>query len=219
MVQICDLLWSAIGMTKTADDYKQHLRDQLDFLERSASAYDQGHTNEAARIATTLRVLFHDTGTSTSLLTHLGAKNTVKLASKTSDDSHIFDNAAKTGRPILGFSKVSMVTISIGKCEPDLSEPLRSVDIQTWLSECLIAHPGTKNISRHDVIQWLANKDGGAHVDEKLPEEYKNFKQDGSIGALEFGGELKDIPNAPKMLLRTMADEVLRSPDLRALLT
>jgi len=53
----------------------QQLRRQLGYLERSAARYDSGQLDEGIRIATTIRVLVHDTRNSTSLLSHLGAKS------------------------------------------------------------------------------------------------------------------------------------------------
>lgn len=48
------------------------LPDQLDYLRRSVRDYDDGHTNEYRRLATTIRVLLHSTNSSTSLLRQLG---------------------------------------------------------------------------------------------------------------------------------------------------
>ena len=56
-------------------NYKEHLKRQLAFLERSCIAYDQGYTDEAIRMATVIRVLLHKTHRSTSLLAHLGREN------------------------------------------------------------------------------------------------------------------------------------------------
>jgi len=49
------------------------LEEQVQFIRRSCNAYDQGAEEEALRIATSLRVIFHQTGASTSLITNLGA--------------------------------------------------------------------------------------------------------------------------------------------------
>lgn len=48
------------------------LEEQLQFVRRSCDAYDQGAEEESLRIATSLRVVFHQTGASTSLITHRG---------------------------------------------------------------------------------------------------------------------------------------------------
>ncbi len=199
-------------MTKTLADYKKDLRRHLDFIRRSAALYDEGHHDEAGRIALCLRVLLHDTKNGTSLLTKMNSKN-IKIASKTSDDAPIL-----TRHPDMkGFLKTSMVLIGIGFCKPDLSPAHRFVDIPTWWNECIIAFPPDK-FSRKDIILWAADKEI-AHVDATLPVEYETLKADGAIGGLEFGGELKDIVDAHYMILRTMASEILESPELLALLT
>src|SRR5271156_2989077 len=110
-------------MTKTLDDYKNHLQQQLNYIKRSAELYDEGEHDEAARIAVCLRVLLHDTKNSISLLTHMNSKN-IKLASKTSDDAPLFARHPD----MKAFLKTSMVSIEIGVCKPDLSKPHRFVD-------------------------------------------------------------------------------------------
>jgi hypothetical protein len=55
--------------------FQHELKKQLSFIENSCMAYDQGQVNEAIRIATSLRILLHDTALSISLLTHLDAKD------------------------------------------------------------------------------------------------------------------------------------------------
>jgi hypothetical protein len=51
--------------------FQKELKKQLGFLERSCQMYDEGHIDEAIRIATILRTLINDTGRSISLLKHL----------------------------------------------------------------------------------------------------------------------------------------------------
>jgi hypothetical protein len=58
----------------TTRDVKKQLQQQLGFIERSAILFDEGRREEALRIATALRVIFHHTSHSTSLLRHLKAK-------------------------------------------------------------------------------------------------------------------------------------------------
>jgi hypothetical protein len=52
-------------------DFKEHLKKQLRFLKTSCEEYDAGDKDESVRIATTLRILFHQTSKSTSLISHL----------------------------------------------------------------------------------------------------------------------------------------------------
>ena len=62
-------------------DFIKQLSRHIGFLERSCAAFEAGYTEEALRIAVTLRVLFHDTKSSTSLLTHLGLKSSASVLS------------------------------------------------------------------------------------------------------------------------------------------
>jgi hypothetical protein len=59
--------------------FQQQLQEQIGFLDASCAAYDYGNKSEALRLATTIRVLVHDTSNSTSLLKHLGVKETMEM--------------------------------------------------------------------------------------------------------------------------------------------
>ncbi|MEE9987498.1 hypothetical protein [Agrobacterium pusense] len=62
-------------MTKiplSQDDLNEHLAEQLGFLEASARSFDGGFIGEAKRMATTIRVLMHETPQSHSVLGQLG---------------------------------------------------------------------------------------------------------------------------------------------------
>src|ERR1700730_8897144 len=63
---------------QTQVDLERHLREQHQFLLRSAAAFDQGFEAEAKRLATVIRVLLHDTASSRSLLSQLHVKKTLK---------------------------------------------------------------------------------------------------------------------------------------------
>ena len=55
--------------------YEGQLKAHLGFIKSSADSFDAGNTYEALRIATSLRVIFHQTRNSTALLEHLGVWN------------------------------------------------------------------------------------------------------------------------------------------------
>ena len=201
-------------------DFKQQLRRQLGFLERSARDFDLGHRDEAIRIATVLRVIFHDTGASTSLLKQLNAL-TVLIRSKAPDRAA--QNANFGGRRIVGEFSWSLASITAspsgGSFEPalNISNKDRLISAQDWWPE-VFAHLDGVDYTRRAVVLWAANKDGGAHVDSTLPADYERLKEAGAVGSLEFGQGVKvEIEDAHFVFLRTMAFEVLNSPDLVAL--
>jgi hypothetical protein len=199
-------------------DFKKRLREQLGFIERSTAAFDQGHREEAMRIATALRVIFHHTNSSTSLLHHLNAVN-VKVRSDAPDRQK--QDAALSGRKIVGEFSWALASISPaagGKFAPltDAKAPHRMLDAPDWWQE-VFAHIDGRDYTRRAVVLWAANKDGGAHVDDVLPPEYEAIKQAGALGHFELqDGSKADIEDAHYTFLRTMAFEVLNSPDLAA---
>ena len=62
---------------QTFEELCQHLEEHVQFLLMSSDAFDKGFEGEAKRLAVSLRVLFHDTKTSKSLLAQLGRKETL----------------------------------------------------------------------------------------------------------------------------------------------
>lgn len=60
---------------QTPEDLEDHLQEHLYFLKSSADAFDHGHAAEAKRLAVSMRVLFHDTNNSHSLLGQLDRLN------------------------------------------------------------------------------------------------------------------------------------------------
>ena len=62
--------------------YKEALATQLRFIQRSCEVFDQGHWDEAIRIATQLRIILNPGGgNKKSLLQHLGINRQIKLLS------------------------------------------------------------------------------------------------------------------------------------------
>lgn len=70
---------------RTNSSLREQLFRQIKYLNNSAALFDQGDHDEAIRLATTLRVLLHDTferngrPNSTSLLSLIGEKNRIKF--------------------------------------------------------------------------------------------------------------------------------------------
>jgi hypothetical protein len=200
-------------------DFEAHLASQLGFLERSARGFDEGHTDEALRIATALRVIFRQTPKTTSLLTHLGAPN-VLIRSTVPDTNSMFP-----GMPPLEEMEdvyfVSMATPTIsdkGELRPKLEEQDsdRMIPADKWWDEVFSCFD-RKSHRRSGLVLAACEKDGGAHVDADLPAGYAAIKAPGAIGTIYYGGGWNEIENAHLVFLRSMAFEVLHSPELRKL--
>jgi hypothetical protein len=196
-----------------------HLRRQLRFIKNSCDSYDAGFDDEAVRIATQLRVLFHDTPKSTSLLTLLGAPDTLLLSTSPiiTADFIMFLGGLSNMVATLEFATGKLST---GKYEPTLKSPPDSRYIhwkEWWNQDIYLIDSG--RISRSQIVCSAANKDGGAHVDQKLTKQYAELKR----GIFTIGNEKEptethiSVPDSQYSDLRQMGYEILNSPELLAL--
>jgi hypothetical protein len=195
-------------------DFRSQLAKQLRFLHASCREYDAGHADEAVRIATALRVMFHRTASSTSLLAHLGATATPMLSTCA--------HRPRSNRVFWpGLFRVEMDVEKVTmRCLPYLgSRPIahRTIPFCAWWEETVL-FAQSRRITRRSLTLDAANKDGGAHVDATLTPDYQ-WMVDGSGMKLtrEFADGLRvetgaDHPHLAS--LRQIAFEVLNSPDL-----
>ena len=203
------------------DSFQAHLRKQLGFLERSCSAYDKGFRDEAVRAAVVLRVIFHRTSKSTSLLSHLGATH-VKVLSTVDPVSYSQDAIDRGDVQFQGMVQIRMGSRGV-ELRPGLGDRgfEASIPAMNWWNQLVwVVGPGAA-FRRRDIVLQVANRDGGAHVDRNLTREYEMLKRDIGVhyyvarpdGTSE-NGPLRD---AHLVSLRQMGYEVLHSEDLRAL--
>jgi hypothetical protein len=201
------------------NDFKQQFLRQLRFLENSCKLYDEGQIDEAIRIAVSLRVLFHDTKSSTSLLTHLGQKQSWILST-----AELASTPQQMDVPLVRV-QIKANAFPVGGCEclatPMLGESSRNqhVHSKTWWAEEKIIRCGSgAQLTRSDLIRHAANKDGGAHVDKEYEPVYQQILDGAglSVEILYKNGERVSAPFAHLHFacLRQMAYEVLNSKDI-----
>lgn len=218
------------------------------FLKTSCERFDAGDKREAIRIATVLRVLFHDTTDrkgrplSVSLLSHLDAKEKVALFSTCNPPPTALEYAGMA-RMYLKVTEDFRVTRRIEPILDDAAHPDVAVSVKDWWEMPVyvsrndgrlvmagsLADTTGRNwiIRRKDIILGAANKDGGAHVDADLRPDYEQLAASGALRMYETkiglaNGETVRLPplkDAHLIYLCTMGHEVLQSPDLYALLS
>lgn len=197
-------------------DYRDHLRRQISFLQRSAAAFDAGYVDEAVRIATTIRVLIHHTANSTSVLKHLNA-TTISLLSTC-------EGASTNALFYIGLG-MQQVRNDGGAIKatyaPLLDGPVKIyVPVSKWWDMIVYVLGSGERLSRKSIALTAANKDGGAHVDSSLTPEYAALSKEGAVGYLmsSVGGRINEQPftDAHFVAVRQMAHELLNSPDLLA---
>jgi hypothetical protein len=194
---------------------REELRKQLRFLDRSAKAYDEGDEEEAVRMATVMRVLFHDTFNlktgkpiSISLLTLLGMRNGSMLASPPGHGNW---------KDFLAV-RLDVTSPTPSSLTPRLDLQLVEVPFSTWWESASVKSDGA--VSRRRLITSATNKDGGAHVDPKLDRFYQGLMKGtwsiGLTGNLTYNGPppfeqgvTQYPPNGHLALLRQFSYEVL----------
>jgi hypothetical protein len=196
-------------------DFKAQLFKQLGFLWRSCDAYDRGHTDEAVRIATVIRVLIHDTPRSTSLLKHLGALS-INLSSTVSDLDH--SNSVF----LSGMGRMTITsTSSTWAAANDCSAIDKQLPLTDWWNQ-IVYILGNVRAARKDLVLAAANKDGGAHVDSSLTTEYETLMTTGERGWFHYSPtsethNFQPVMDTHLIYIRQMGFELMNSPDLLAL--
>ena len=170
-------------------------------------------------MATVMRVLFHDTKNQISLLTHLGAKPSVRLL-----NTHVRP-PVEEGALLLFSSPMGRIQLSSDGRNRffaplgDVAETRLEIFQDWWTQEVWIEHP--IRLTRKNIILTAADRDGGAHVDVRLTPEYEALSREGAAGTftVQRNGAVTVTPitDAHFVCLRQMGYEVLNSPDLRAL--
>lgn len=195
---------------------REELAKQLRFLERSAKAYDEGDEEEAVRLATVMRVLFHDTvhpktgkPNSISLMTHLAMRDGTMLATP--------GTKLADWRDFLSV-RIDLTSPTPSSLLPRLDLELVEVPFATWWDTDAVRADAA--VSRRRLVTSAANKDGGAHVDPKLDRFYEGLMKGswsvGITGNLTYDGPppfeqgvTLYPPNGHLALLRQFAFEVL----------
>jgi hypothetical protein len=201
----------AISKSKQAR-FVRKFQEQCGFLERSCAAFDQGAEEEGIRLAQALRVIFHNTRSSTSLITHLkfGAKQMLSSSRGHGDwrDYLAIEINLTSPRPV--------------RALPLKGEQFRALSIEQWWRQEPVFVYEARHYARRGIILAAANQDGGSHVDDVLEKFYEYLITGaptvGITGNLEFAGKppfeqgiTHFADNAHLALIRQFAHEALTS--------
>lgn len=205
---------------------KEQLKKQIKFLRTSCNTFDKGDWEEAIRIATCVRVLLHDTKKSTSILKQLNAKNINLFSTRALDTKR----SSEPGMQFCCGFAMGVIQVGLGTRSsygPDLSDYALNSSIllpfeEWWERQVVWPISREHQLTRKFIILTAANKDGGAHVDEKLPEEYQKLSNEtfGTITAKVNGQVIREtnVINMHLVSIRTIANELLKSPEFMDLL-
>ena len=198
-------------------DMRDHLIRQLGFLNRSCQSYDAGCSDEAVRIAVVLRVLFHDTKHSRSVLRQMKRRD-IRLLSSCQPIRPNTVYFQGLGQTVIRASYEHSTTEFVPNLGPYPSAHL--MPVEAWWQQ-LVMLMERKPIRRVQLVLAAANKDGGAHVDPSLTPEYESLAAVGALGRFEIkdaaGQRTSPVMDAHLVFLRQLGQEVLLSTELQAL--
>lgn len=188
----------------TKSDFEEKLDQQVELLKKSCQDFDNGLEISALHSATSLRVLIHDTKNSISLFTHLNMKSSLKYISS-----------------VMNYTPANMVShFGLGIIQSNSTEgkytPNIDIDFDTskllcfddWWNEIVLSDLVT-HVTRKDIVLGLADKEGGAHVDDKVDViQRKMTKENGLVW------EANGVPimtNTYFVSIRVIAQELLET--------
>lgn len=198
-----------MGKKLNEKDYRNHLREQIYFLQSSAQQYDRGYEIEAKRMAIHMRVLLYDTNTDKSLLGQMQLKKKMKFVST----AQKYDPTNLLSQQCL----LSMTITSDGGTYNPLFENdnrYRLVSCREWGYEVVFCDIHRKLYRRKDLIQLLANMDGGAHIKAEISDAYSGLKENDLTGWIyqRADGSHSGMKNDPVYAsMRQMTFELLQS--------
>lgn len=184
--------------------------EQIHFLSKSAKEYDNGDEIEAKRMATSLRILFHNTNKSHSLFKQLNEKN-LKSGFIFLSSSSMYIPANLLSSWLLG--SVS-ITNGIAMYKPIglNTQDLHLLNFNDWWNEVIFDDKKYK-LTRKDIILFISNQDGGAHVDPCLDKRYAAIVKYNSLGWCDGNGQPIN-GNPAYAAIRQIVDEVLASNNI-----
>ncbi len=197
---------------RTPDELRDAALEQLELLRISCESFDAGNHISALQIAVCIRVLLNETKRSRSVLRQLqeafGIHRPLFYVIG-------YPNYGKRGfvRSNLTVYKLNVmpdnVMIDVAPC---LDKPKLQCNFDRWWSEEVQLYWEEQRLTRKDIILLLADKDGGAHIDEVLPEKYMLLKRGMVRTPIFCINGIRVCANSQEYMYasaRTIAEEVL----------
>lgn len=190
----------------------KELQNQLDKIADFASMYDSGKTTYAQDIAVKLRVIFHNTNNSKSLLRQLKLEHIpfVDSAKRYSSTNMLSHNGLISSQTIVGPGHDG----SWSYIAPLEKAVIQIVGFENWWDSKKVIADGQRNIfTRRKLILELADTDGGAHVDEGLKEDYHKLTRQNSLGWVQMDqwGKSEAMGNPVPPSIRQIAFETIET--------
>lgn len=191
-------------MARTKENVQAKFKEQMDLLRASLRAFYEGNFAESLRIATTIRILVHESGMSKPLLKQARPDGLqlpiLNGVSGSPGDEAIFRFAVSVR---MGATVAPAVDLACSHYK------LSSVGAW-WNSEVFTFQSLGRQLvyTRKKVVLILANKEGGAHVDEHEDPDYARLLTDSPLSFTNYGFPV-DTPDLARFLTAQSGAEML----------
>jgi hypothetical protein len=171
-------------IAQSREDLINQLRTQLGLLRKSASEYDAGDATEAIRIATPIRTLVHNSRHSTSLLKQLGVQHQMRFLDTLSPVRPAYRNTySRRFDPGLGVIRLGSDGVGF---HPYLDETPGDITgwttFRSWWRRTVLEDLRSHRFTRADLVLFMVNKVGGAHVDPAIEQRFVALTKFNSLG-------------------------------------
>lgn len=195
-------------------------------LKKLCEIYDEGLTYSAVLISTLLRTLLKDKGNTKSMLMQLNLKDSLKfLDSSTKRGTTSF---WEIGENVSNISICTYANFYGGLLKKkiqnlngeltldflpllDANRTVRWLSFDEWYKGTVLESPTPMKMTRKDIIEIVTDKDGGAHIDSKIPENYAEFRESTSLHYKLNGKDAIFNQNPVYVSVRQIAYELLES--------
>ena len=188
-------------VARSGTSLQEHLLWQLDFLDASVARFDLLEEHEALRIAVCLRILLFDGG-GQSILTQLGVRKPMQFVDTSVPEA---PSSPMPWRLLVFWLPEGGRARLYAPAQGHGNDPTRRVSFNDWWNGTAFVLDNLR-FTRGEVIRFVANQDGGAHVDSQISEAFAQLR---TAGTAKAGGHLTRLLRHPYWeLLRQMAYEV-----------
>ena len=193
-------------IVKSKDELIKDLLIQLKFLSASAKSFDKGNHEEAIRIAIALRILLRETSRQRPLLEQLGIRK--KLYYLSTSLGYDPNNMASQQHLLENKTTIKGANVRneyIPKFDKFFGVPQKKwCSFESWWNEVVLVDGKRNTFTRQKIVLYLADQDGGAHVDPEPDEKYYNLKNKNSMNTFYTGFDGREKPPDTRPALMTV---------------
>ena len=188
----------------TTAELEQNLREQIGFLRSSTAHFDQGRESEAKRIASSLYILFVNTGDSPSLLEQMRIRDEIRLPDTAYGD--VEGNLA----PYMGLVAMKSANYIARQLAFPEDRQFKNIPFQEWWRKVILDNHKGLVYTREALVIAVAEQDGGIKVASGLDPSYVELARKNGIGwRRECNGGDKPMLGVELHSIREIAWELL----------